>query len=92
MDVSLLSLLDKKRQIIKIQDILSECVHHPLLSVIFWVCDMDVLQLLHSGKLAHVLPNYPLEEITAYLFYRYSEYEQRKVRCFIDFFTDKLKQ
>lgn len=57
---------------------------------ILLVCDIQVSHLLKTGKLIQLLPNYPLEELSVYLFYRHSEYEQRKVRCFIDFVLEKI--
>lgn len=51
---------------------------------------MHISELLKQKKLVHILPEYPISEVALHLFYRHSEYEQRKIRCFIDFLLEKI--
>jgi DNA-binding transcriptional LysR family regulator len=55
------------------------------------VGEIQVRDLLRQKQLIVVLPNHPINKVSLNLFYRFSEYEQRKVRCFIDFLLEKMK-
>ena len=54
--------------------------------------EMQVGELLQREKLIRLLPDYPWQEVSMYLFYRYLEYEQQKVRCFIDFCLEVIEK
>lgn len=58
---------------------------------ILMVSEMQVRDYLAKKKLLVLLPDYPLQKVSCYLFYRHTKYEQRKVRCFIDFLLEKIK-
>ena len=57
---------------------------------ILMVSEIQVAEILKQNKLIHLLPDYPMDDVSVYLFYRHTEYEQNKIRCFIDFLLEKI--
>lgn len=58
---------------------------------IMLVSDLQARQFIKEGTLTQILPHYPLSDVSIYLFYKSLEYEQKKVLCFIDYYTEKTK-
>ncbi len=59
---------------------------------IFMAHHLLVKDLINSGELVEVLPEYPLADFAVYAFYRPMRHEQKKVRCFIDFYLKKISK
>ena len=59
---------------------------------LFYAIEIHVRELIEKKLLRPILPEYPLQQRDIYLFYRAMEYEQIKVRCFIDFFVDECQK
>lgn len=56
---------------------------------IFQVSELQANKMLKTGEILQILPQEKFAEINICLFFRPAEYEQKKVRCFIDFYVAK---